>query len=144
MAKKSKKKVSKKKASTKKTSKKTSSKKTAKKAKKAKAKGPKPMSKSDLIAGLMERHELSRKQVSAILDDIAATAESQLVGRGAPGKFTLPGLARFVAKKRPAKKARKGISPFTGEEIMFKAKPATTVAKIYPVKALKLAVAGGK
>ncbi|NOY61625.1 MAG: integration host factor, partial [Gammaproteobacteria bacterium] len=39
--------------------------------------------------------------------------------------------------KKPAKKARKGINPFTGEMITFKAKPATTVVKIRPLKALK-------
>jgi nucleoid DNA-binding protein len=34
-------------------------------------------------------------------------------------------------------KARKGISPFTKEEVMFKAKPATTVVKVRPLKKLK-------
>ena len=34
-------------------------------------------------------------------------------------------------------KARKGINPFTKEEVMFKAKPATTGVKIRPLKKLK-------
>jgi nucleoid DNA-binding protein len=39
--------------------------------------------------------------------------------------------------KKPATKARKGINPFTGEETMFKAKPARKVVKIQALKALK-------
>jgi nucleoid DNA-binding protein len=42
--------------------------------------------------------------------------------------------------KKPATKARKGINPFTGEETMFKARPARKVVKIQPLKALKDAV----
>ena len=38
---------------------------------------------------------------------------------------------------KPATKARKGINPFTKEEIMFKAKPARKVVKVRPLKALK-------
>jgi nucleoid DNA-binding protein len=41
---------------------------------------------------------------------------------------------------RPAAKARKGRNPFTGEEIMIKAKPATVRVKTMPLKALKEAV----
>jgi len=39
--------------------------------------------------------------------------------------------------KKEATKARKGTNPFTGEEMMFKAKPASTSVKILPLKALK-------
>ena len=53
------------------------------------------------------------------------------------GEFVLPGLAKCVVKHKPATKARKGINPFTGEEMMFKAKPARNVVKIRPLKKLK-------
>jgi hypothetical protein len=33
--------------------------------------------------------------------------------------------------------ARQGINPFTGEETVFKAKPATVKVKVRPVKKLK-------
>ena len=39
--------------------------------------------------------------------------------------------------QKPATKARKGINPFTGQEQMFKAKPARRVVKIRPLKSLK-------
>jgi len=34
--------------------------------------------------------------------------------------------------RKPATKARKGVNPFTKEEVMFKAKPASTVVKVRP------------
>jgi len=44
---------------------------------------------------------------------------------------------KIEVKKKPATKARKGINPFTGEETMFKAKPAHRVVKIKPLKRVK-------
>jgi nucleoid DNA-binding protein len=41
----------------------------------------------------------------------------------------------------PAKKARKGINPFTKEETMFKATPASVKLKVRPLKKLKDAAA---
>jgi nucleoid DNA-binding protein len=57
------------------------------------------------------------------------------------GSFVVPGFAKFVVVKKKATKARKGINPFTGEETVFKAKPARKVIKARPVKAAKDAVA---
>ena len=39
--------------------------------------------------------------------------------------------------KKPATRARKGTNPYTGEEMMFKAKPARNVVKVTALKALK-------
>jgi hypothetical protein len=39
--------------------------------------------------------------------------------------------------RKPATKERKGINPFTGQEQIFKAKPARNVVKIRPLKAMK-------
>jgi len=44
---------------------------------------------------------------------------------------------KIKAVKKPAVPARKGVNPFTGEEMMFKAKPARNVVKVTPLKALK-------
>jgi len=44
---------------------------------------------------------------------------------------------KLTVVRKPATKARKGINPFTGEETMFKAKPARNVVKIRPLKNLK-------
>jgi nucleoid DNA-binding protein len=48
-----------------------------------------------------------------------------------------PGLMKIKVVKKPAVPARKGVNPFTGEEMMFKAKPARNVVKVTPLKALK-------
>ena len=56
------------------------------------------------------------------------------------GLFLVPGFAKFVVIKKPATKARKGTNPFTGEEMMFKAKPARKIVRARPVKAAKDAV----
>jgi nucleoid DNA-binding protein len=63
--------------------------------------------------------------------------KKSLGGRGAPGTFTIPGLLKLRVVKKPAKKARKGINPFTGEEMMFKAKPASRAVKALALKGLK-------
>ena len=49
----------------------------------------------------------------------------------------MPGMLKITTVSKPARKARKGINPFTGEETMFKAKPASTAVKIRPLKKLK-------
>ena len=54
-----------------------------------------------------------------------------------PFRAFVPGLMRITVKRKPATKARKGINPFTKEEVMFKAKPARNVVKVRPLRGLK-------
>lgn len=79
---------------------------------------------------------LSRKQVSSVLEGLSGVIESH-VKKNAVGEFVLPGLLKITSVRKPAVKARKGISPFTKEEVVFKAKPATTVIKVRALKKLK-------
>jgi len=53
------------------------------------------------------------------------------------GIFTLPGLAKMKVVKKPATKAREGVNPFTGEKMVFKAKPASKKVRVMPLKNLK-------
>lgn len=94
------------------------------------------LTKSQILAHLAEAADLSKKQVSTVLDTLSALVEASVKSRG-PGSFALPGLLKITVVKKPAKKARKGINPFTGEEVMFKAKPAHNVVKIRALKKLK-------
>jgi nucleoid DNA-binding protein len=96
----------------------------------------KPMTKSEIVAGIAESTGLAKKQVSAVLDAMAGQIKKSLGSRG-PGAYTVPGLMKLVVVRKPATKARKGINPFTGEETMFKAKPARNIVKIRPLKSLK-------
>ena len=98
----------------------------------------KPRSKSALFGSLAEATELSRKQVSAVFDGLAEMIKQDL--KKGPGVFAVPGLMRIKVIRKPATKAREGINPFTGEKMMFKAKPARNVVKVQPLKGLKAMV----
>ncbi|MCV6627250.1 MAG: HU family DNA-binding protein, partial [Cellvibrionaceae bacterium] len=115
-------------------------------AKKAAAKKPAPerkikavkerYNKTQILNEIADNTELTKKQVSSVLDELSAVIEGHIKKR-ACGEFVLPGLMKITTVKKPAKKARKGINPFTGEETMFKAKPASIQVKIRPLKKLK-------
>lgn len=92
--------------------------------------------KTQILNEIAESTELTKKQVQAVLDSLGDVIERHVKKR-AVGEFVLPGLLKIQAVKKPAKKARKGINPFTGEETMFKAKPASIAVKIRPLKKLK-------
>ncbi|MDH5472228.1 MAG: HU family DNA-binding protein [Gammaproteobacteria bacterium] len=96
----------------------------------------KPPTKSEILNHISAETELNRKQVSAVLDSLAGLIEKNIKSRG-PGLFNLPGLLKIKVIKKPATKARKGINPFTGEETVFKAKPARKAVKVLPLKGLK-------
>ena len=95
-----------------------------------------PATKTQLISTLSESTNLSRKDVSAVISGLSGIIEGHLKKNG-PGIFTLPGMLKIKRVTKPATKARKGINPFTGQEMMFKAKPARNVVKILPLKAVK-------
>ncbi|WP_432799306.1 HU family DNA-binding protein [Poriferisphaera sp. WC338] len=130
-----KKKATKKKAAKKKVAKKkvVRKKAAAKKAPAVRA-GATPPTKSELFATIADRTELSKKDVANVFESMQAIVGANLKKHG---QFTMPGMAKMVVKKKPATKARKGINPFTGEEMMFKAKPASKQVKIRPLKNLK-------
>jgi nucleoid DNA-binding protein len=96
----------------------------------------KPMTKSEIVAGIAGSAGLSKKQVASVFEAMAGQIKKSL-GRSGPGTYVVPGLMKLVVVRKPATKARKGINPFTGEETMFKAKPARNVVKIRPLKNLK-------
>lgn len=94
------------------------------------------MTKSQILNEIAGHTELSRKQVASVFDELELLIERSIKKRGL-GEFTVPGLMKVTTVKKPAKKARKGINPFTGEEQMFKAKPASMAVKVRPLKKLK-------
>ena len=100
------------------------------------ANAAKPASKSEIVTRIAESTELSRKQVSSVFEALSNEI-GNAVGKKGPGVFAVPGLMKITVIQKPATKARKGINPFTKEEVMFKAKPARTVIKIRPLKKLK-------
>lgn len=96
--------------------------------KKAKA-GDKPLTKTATVAALAEATGLTKKDVAAVLDNLAELACAQ-----APAGFTVPGLGKLKLVQRSA---REGRNPATGEKIKI---PAKKVVKFVVAKAAKDAV----
>ena len=96
----------------------------------------KSITKSEILTSIATSTQLSRKQVGSVFDALAGLIEKN-VGKKGPGIFAIPGLLKITVVQKPATKARKGINPFTKEEVMFKAKPARRVIKVRALKALK-------
>jgi len=92
--------------------------------------------KTEILNHISGETELSKKEVQAVMDSLSGLIAKNLKPRGA-GYFTVPGLMKIKVVKRAATKKRKGVNPFTGEEIMIAAKPARKAVKILPLKGLK-------
>lgn len=92
--------------------------------------------KTQVLQQIADATELSKKQVQAVLDELTNVIEGHIKKKGI-GEFVLPGLLKITTVKKPATKARKGINPFTKEEVTFKAKPASISVKVRPLKKLK-------
>ena len=115
----------------------------AKAAKAAPAKAPaanKPVktafNKSGLIAHVAEVAGVEPKATKAVIAALEATVLSSVSKKGL-GAFTLPGLLKVTVVNVPAKKKRTGIDPFTKQERVFAAKPATVKIKTRALKKLK-------
>jgi nucleoid DNA-binding protein len=96
----------------------------------------KAYTKAEFLNTLSKRTELTKKEIGRVLNEIEVIIAGHLK-KDAAGKFVLPGLLKISVKKVPAKKARKGRNPATGEIIMLKAKPPSEKVKVVPLKNLK-------
>ena len=92
--------------------------------------------KSEVYGNIAEATELTKKQIAAVFDALGAEIGKAIGSEGA-GQFTIPGLCKIVVQNKPAVPERMGVNPFTGQEQMFKAKPARNVVKVRPLKGLK-------
>ena len=115
--------------------KKTISKKTAKKKVAARA-VKKATTKAETYTYIAEKTGLTKRDVGAVFDAMGGLIRRDLRRTG-PGVYTVPGLMKIKVVRKPATKARKGVNPFTGEAMTFKAKPARNVIKVLALKALK-------
>lgn len=95
----------------------------------------KPTTKSEVFAYISEKTDLKRKDVVAVFDALTNLIEHDL--KKGPGIFNVAGLMKIKVINKPAVPARKGINPFTKEEVLFKAKPARNVVKVQALKPLK-------
>ena len=95
------------------------------------------ISKSELIQKVADAVSLPKKDVKAVIEQLASVGYKELKKSGG---FVLPGFAKFIVVKKPATPERSGINPFTKEPTVFKAKPARKIVRARPVKAAKDAV----
>jgi nucleoid DNA-binding protein len=103
----------------------------------------KPPSKSEVIASIAEATDLSKKEVSAVLDALSGEVRKAMGSKG-PGVFAIPGIVKIEKKKIPARPARKGVpNPFKPGEVMdVAAKPARAKVKVRALRILA-ELAGG-
>ncbi len=99
-------------------------------------KSAKARTKSEVTGAIADETGLTKREVASVFEAMAGIIKKDL-GRRGPGMFTVPGLMKIRIKRKPATKARKGVNPFTGETMMFKAKPGRNVVKVTALKALK-------
>ena len=102
----------------------------------AKKQGGAP-TKSEVLTQISKDTALSRKQVASVFDSLSGVIKKSLRGNGL---FTMPGLMKLKVVKKPATKQRQGVNPFTGEQMTFKAKPASKKVRVLPLKSLKAMV----
>ncbi|MBL9001639.1 MAG: HU family DNA-binding protein [Phycisphaerae bacterium] len=101
----------------------------------------KPRKKSELF-GILAEHVpgVSKKQVAGVFEALGKVIAVDLA-KPSPDKpkvFVVPGMMKISAIHKPATKATQKANPFKpGEMMTVKAKPARTVVKVRPLKALK-------
>jgi DNA-binding protein HU-beta len=91
----------------------------------------KALTKSQIVAGVAEATDITKKQAVAAIEALVCMAY-----KGAKNGFTVPGLGKLVLVNR---KARMGRNPATGETIKI---PAKRVVKFRVAKACKDAILG--
>lgn len=135
-------KTTKKKVVAKSTSKKVAAKRTAKKAAAKPAAAPlkaitTKMTKLHIINTIAEDVALTKKEVASVFASLGELLHRHMKKRGS-GEFSIPDTGVKVRRvKKPARKARMGRNPATGEAIKIAAKPASTTVRVTALKALK-------
>ena len=79
---------------------------------------------------------MGKKEIAGVFAALGELIGKEL-GKKGPGQFVIPGLLKLKVVRKPATKAKPGRNPFTGEAITIKAKPASNVVRVVPMKALK-------
>jgi DNA-binding protein HU-beta len=92
------------------------------------------MTKAAVVAYLADKAELTKRQVSELMEHLHVLAAKEAKKDG----FVVPGFGKLVLRNR---KARMGRNPQTGAAIKI---PAKRVVRLRVAKAMKDAILGGK
>jgi nucleoid DNA-binding protein len=96
----------------------------------------KRMTKAQIMSEVADKSGLSKKEISNVFDALRELVKKEL-GRRGPGEFVIPDLIKLKVRKIPAKPARMGRNPATGEEMMLPPKAASKKIRATPLKKLK-------
>jgi len=101
----------------------------------------KPPTKTEVLTNIANATDLTKKEVAAVFDALAAEIKRNMSPRG-PGVFAIAGLVKVTKRKIPAQPAQKNWrNPFTGELQDRPAKPARVKVRLTALKSLKDMVA---
>lgn len=91
----------------------------------------------EIMQTLAEQTNLNRSQVESVFDALNKAISGHMKKRGS-GEFTIPKTGIKIRRvKKKASKARRMVSPLTGQEVTIAAKPARFAVKLTALKALK-------
>jgi nucleoid DNA-binding protein len=99
----------------------------------------KPLNKTEILTALATATGLTKQQVAGLFEELSALIKKNLDAQG-PGVIAIPDLLQIKVVRKPATEERKGINPFTKEEMTIKAKPAKNAVKLVALKGLKTLV----
>jgi nucleoid DNA-binding protein len=110
---------------------------------KAAPKKPKPkpiadkQTKAQIITSIAETTGLPKKDVVGVFAALGQLIGGHVQKKGS-GEFVIPDTGVKIRRvQRPARKARMGRNPATGEAMKIAAKPASTVVRVTALKVLK-------
>merc|ERR1712093_919918 len=92
------------------------------------------LTQTGVFQSVADKCGLKAKDAKAVVDALMAVAVSEVKKSGS---FKLAGMLNMKIKNKPARKARKGVNPFTKEPCVFKAKPASKTVRVLPLRKLK-------
>ncbi len=102
--------------------------------KKAPAKVPDKLTGASMIGYLAEKNGLARKDARQVMEDLFELVSTGVI-RGE--RVAIGKIGKMFIRMRPARPARQGRNPATGEEITIPAKPATKVPRFTFSKTFK-------
>lgn len=95
----------------------------------------KTLTKAQLFKNIAADTGLTQAQVDQVFAALEKVIKSELKSSGTVS--ALPGLLKIKKVDKPMRKARMGRNPATGEQMMFKAKPASKGVRCTALKGLK-------
>lgn len=92
-------------------------------------------SRGDIVKQISIGTELKPRQVKEVFEALTSLIAADLSKKGC-GEFNFMGLMKLRTVNKPATSARKGKNPFTGQDIMIKAKPASRKVRVRALRTL--------